>query len=177
MGTYISSEREKIFVEDTQGGSSVSESVGSKLGSSINFILDRIVQKLQFGVVGQFYSVLTTPYTFDASSEVSLENYLIQRVSVSIQVSGVSGTTEFKLERRLFGSGVWTTMFSTNVIISNTAADNLVFNSDDMSAPAGVTLPVLSITTLAKGDEVRGVLVTAASQARNLLVNLEVSPI
>lgn len=177
MGTFVASEREKIYIEDVQGGASVSESVASKLSSSINFILDNITQKMQFGVTGNFYSGLAVPYTFAQNSEIAAESLLIQRVTVSNQISGTSGQTEFKLERRLFGSGVWTTMFSVNLIILNTAADNLVFSSDDMSAPAGVTLPVLSITTLAKGDEVRGVLITAAGQARNLLVDLELSPI
>jgi len=172
---FLVSEREKIYEEDVAGGVSVSESILAKFGSTANFIFDRIVQRLEFGIAGNFFSVLATPYTFTGNSEVAIESYLIQRVSVSLQVSGISGQTEFKLERRLSGSGTWTNMFSTNLIISNTAADNLYFLSTG-SAPSGVTLPVLSITTLAAGDEVRGVLVTAADQARNLQVNLEVSP-
>jgi hypothetical protein len=176
-GTFVNSEREKIYIEDVQGGASVSESVGSKFAASINFIFDKITQKMQLGVTGNFYSGLTVPYTFAQNSEVAAESLLIQRVTISNQLSGISGQTEFKLERRLSGSGVWTTMFSTNLIILNTAADNLIFSSDDLIPPAGVTLPVLSITTLAKGDEVRGVLITAANQARNLLVDLELSPI
>jgi hypothetical protein len=175
-GTFVPSERKKIYVEDVQGGASVSESVASKLSSTMNFILDKIVQVLQFGVTGKAYSGLATPYTFSANSEVATENLLIQRVTVSNQISGISGQTEFRLERRLFGGVIWTTMFSTNCIISNTAIDNLYFNSDDMVAPAGVTLPVLSITTLAPGDEVRMVLISAANQAQNLLVDLKVSP-
>lgn len=178
MGTFVGSEREKIFVEDVQGGASVSESVANKLAATINFIFDRIVQKLQFGVTGNFYSgLISFPYTFSQNSELAFENYLIQRVRVSNQLSGISGVTEFRLERRPFGSGVWTTMFSQNCLIQNTAADNLVFASDDVSAPAGVTLPILSQTTLDLGDEVRFVLISAANQGQNLLVDLEVSPI
>jgi hypothetical protein len=176
MGTEISSEREKIYVEDVAGGVSNSEAVGAKLGASINFIMDRIVQKLQFGIGGKVYSGLTTPYTASGNSELVTENYLIQRVTVSNQISGTAGTTEFKIERRPSGSATWTSLFSVNGSIGHAAADNLIFKSD-AAAPANVTLPVLSITQLDEGDEVRFVLVSAASSAQNLLVTLEVSPI
>ena len=178
MGTEIASEREKIYVEDVQGGASVSESVGSKIGASVNFILDKIVQQLVFGVGGsRSYSGLTVPYTFTNNSEVAVEDYLIQRVSVSNALAGTAGTTTFKIEKRPFGSLVWTSIFSTNCSIGAGAADNLVFNSDDVSAPAGVTLPVLNTTSIGKGDELRFILISARTGGTNLKVNLEVSPI
>jgi hypothetical protein len=176
-GTFVNSEREKIYIQDVQGGASVSESVAAKLSASINFILDNITQKMQFGVTGNFYSDLILPYTFSQNSEVAAENLLIQRLNISQQISGISGQTEFKIEKRLAGGGTWNNIFSTNCIISNLAIDNLVFSSDDMTAPLNVTMPVLSITTLAKGDELRFVLINSANQARNLLVDLELSPI
>lgn len=40
MGTYVTSELKKIFVEDVQGGASVSESVQNKMGATINYIVD-----------------------------------------------------------------------------------------------------------------------------------------
>lgn len=176
-GTFITSEREKIYIEDVQNRASVSESVGNKLGAAINFIMDNIVQKLQFGVVGNYFSGLTAyPYTFAEATEIVAEPYLIQRLVVSLELSGTAGQTEFRLERQLAAGGSWDNMFSTNCIISNTATDMITFNSDDVSAPAGVTLPVLAITSLAKGDKIRMVLITAGTQARNLIASLDCSP-
>jgi hypothetical protein len=175
-GTLIPSNRRKFFVEDTRGGASVSESIGSKLGSSMNFIFDRIVQHIEFGADGAVLSSLNMPFVFDDYTDFALENLLIQRIRVSLGTSGTSGQTEFRLEKRLAAGSTFNTIFSTNCIISNTAADNLVFSSDG-SAPSGVTLPVLSDTGLAIGDELRFVLITAATVAQNLTIRVEVSPI
>lgn len=176
MGTFLPSTRNKIYQEDVQGGASVSESVGATLGSTMNFILDYIVQKLSFGAGGAVtFSGLTMPYTFSGNSEIAFENYLINKVTVSLQYAGSSGQTEFKIERRPIGSSTWTNIFSTNCVIVYTAAANILFSSD-AAAPASVTLPILASTILTKGDEIRFVLITAANQAVNLLVNLEVSP-
>lgn len=177
MGTLIASERLKVYQEDVQGGAAVSESILAGIGATVNFIYDRIVQKLSFGIGGSVpFSNLTMPYTFDGNSEFSTENYLINRVMVAISSSGISGETEFRLERRVNGSVVWTSLFSTNCHINCLAGINLVFFSD-ATAPANVALPVLSITTLNKSDEIRMVMIAAADQAKNILVNLEVSPI
>ncbi|HEY9705639.1 MAG TPA: hypothetical protein V6C58_24585 [Allocoleopsis sp.] len=175
-GTFVTSQRRKVYVEDVSGGVSVSESVGSKLGSSINFIFDRIVYKLLFGVGGGLpISSLTTPYTFSSYSEFALENLLAIRVRVALKTSGTAGNTEFYIERRPVGSGTWTNIFSTNCIINHAASDNLVFASDE-AAPVNVTLPVLSTTSYNTGDEFRLVLVSAATGSENLQIFLETSP-
>lgn len=172
---FVTSERKRINVEDVQFSTSVSEAVGNKLGASINFIFDRIVQKLVFGVIGAPYSSLVTPYTGLGTNETLVEAYEISRLSVSQAVCGTSGQTEFYLERRPFGSGIWTSMFSVNCIISNTASDPVSFTSDGV-APAGVTLPVFNLTNLGEGDEIRLVLFSSANQAQDLTINLEVRP-
>lgn len=178
-GTPLADERELIYQQDVQGGASVSESVGAKLGSTSNFILNRIVQRLTFGVGGnRSYSTLVgIPYTFSNNSEAAVENYLIKRIKVFNKTAGTAGATEFKIERRPFGSGVWTSIFSVNGKIQSGAADDLLFNSDDVATPAGVVKPVLNISTLDQGDELRFVLISARTGGKNLSVDVEVSPI
>lgn len=173
----LTSERERFYQEDVAGGVSVSEFLGGKFGSNINFIYDRIVQVLEFGVSGAPYSGLSAyPYLFSNNNEVAIENYELLRVTVANQISGTSGQTEFKIERRPFGSGTWTNIFSTNCIIQNTAADALFFSSED-AAPSGVTLPVLNISSINAGDELRFTLISAALGASDLKIRVEVGPV
>jgi hypothetical protein len=179
-GTLVTAERTLFYLEDVAAGAANSEANANKIASNSNFILERITKPLHFGVGGGNYSGLSGyPYTFSNNSEICAENLLIQKIVITNKTSGISGSTVFYLEKRPYLSGTWSTMFSTNCTIDNTAADNLVFNSTDVSAPSGVTLPVLAsgMSNLNFGDEIRCVLVSAADQANNLLITLECSPI
>lgn len=176
MGTYVSSSPAKIYSEDIQTGSSVSESIGAKIGSVINFIIDEFVH-YPFGVSGSSYSGLSSyPYTFSGSLESLKYNCVIEKITVFNEVSGISGTSEFYIERQLAAGGAWTNIFSTNCSILNTAADNLYFETG-VAAPTGVTLPILSITSFSKSDKLRLVLVQAADQAQNLKIKLITRPV
>lgn len=173
----VSAQRQLIYEEDVQFSASVSEAVGNKLASTLNFVNTRITKDLHFGVGGAVYSGLSGyPYTFANNSEVAAENLLIQRIVVANKVSGTSGDTVFYLEKRPYLSGTWTTMFSTNCTINHAASDDIIFASNE-SAPSGVTLPVLNTTTINYGDEIRFVLFSAAADAANLLVTIEASPV
>ena len=176
MGTFISSAPSKIYIEDVQTGASVSESVGSKIGALVNFIADEFI-RYPFGITGAPYSGLSSyPCTFTGTFESLAYNCVIEKITVFNEVSGISGTTEFKIERQLAAGGAWTSIFSTNCSIVNTAADNLYFESNG-AAPSGVTLPVLSITSFSKSDKLRWVLVQAADQAENLKIRVITRPV
>lgn len=174
---FLPSEPEKIHQEAVQGGAAVSESLLALVGSTSNFILDNFIY-YPFGVTGAAYSSLGAyPYTFNGTAESVKYNSNIERIEVFNEVSGISGTTEFRIEKQLAAGGSWTNIFSTNCTISNAAADFLRFNSTDVSAPSGVVLPVLSTTSLAINDKLRFVLVSAADQAQNLHVRVITRPV
>lgn len=174
---YLSSEPEKIYQEDVQGGASVSESIGAKIGSSINYILDEFVT-YHFGVSGAPYSGLSVyPYEFNNNIEAIKGKCEIQDIFITNQVSGISGATEFRIERQLAAGGGWTNIFSVNCSILNTAADGILFKESDVSAPAGVTLPVLSIVDFELNDKLRFVLVSAADQAQSLSIAVKARPV
>lgn len=176
MGTYVASAPSKIFQEDVQSGASVSESVGAKLGALLNFIADEFVH-YPFGISGAPYSSLSSyPFTFTGSIESLKYNCVIEKITVFNEISGISGTTEFKIETQPAAGGSWTTIFSTNCSILNTAADNLYFETG-IAAPTGVTLSVLSISSFQKSDKLRLVLVQAADQAQNLKIRIITRPV
>jgi hypothetical protein len=175
----ITPERKSFYTEDVQAGAANTEANANKVAATINFINQRITKPLHFGVGGAVYSGLSSyPYTFSGNSEICSENLLIQKIVVFNQVSGTSGSTQFRIEKRLSGSGTWNNIFSTNCTILNTASDNLFFNNTDVSIPSGVTNMVLipGSELLSAGDELRFVLIQAATGAQNLLVTLECSP-
>ncbi len=175
--TYLPPEPEMLHQEAVQGGSAVSEALLALVGSTSNFILKNF-KTYEFGVTGAPYSGLSAyPYTFSANQEASLYKCEIEDIVVYNKTSGISGTTEFKIEKQLAGGGGWSNIFSTNCTISNTAADDLLFKATDVSAPSGVVLPVLGTTSLELGDKLRFVLVSAADQAENLSVFVITRPV
>ena len=178
-GTLVTAERTLYYLEDVASGAANSEANANKIASNSNFIFTRITKPLHFGIGGAAYSSLSGyPYTFSNNSEICTEDLLIQKIVFTNQISGTSGDTVFKLEKRAYGSGTWNTMFSINYTINHAASDNLVFTSI-ATAPSGVTLPVLAtgMENLSFGDEIRFVLISAAAGATNLLVTLECSPV
>lgn len=172
---FVTSEPNKIYQEDVQFSTSVSEAVGNKIASSINYILDNF-DHYDFGVSGAPYSSLSVyPYNFMGNIENIRANCTIYELQIFNEVSGISGTTEFRIERQLSSGGGWTNIFSVNCQIGNAAADNLFFKNTDPS-PSSVTLPVISIPDLLINEKLRFVLVTAANQAENLTVRVVTKP-
>lgn len=174
---YVTSDPVKIYTEDVQFSSSVSEAVANKIGAGINFVLDNFVA-YSFGISGGFYSNLAFyPYTFTGSIESLVYTCVINDIVIFSEASGISGTSEFSIEWQPAAGGAWTNIFSTNLEISNTASDNLTFKMSALSAPTGVTLPILSTSSFAAGDKLRLVIVSAANQASNIKFKVITRPI
>lgn len=173
----ISAEPQLILEADTQGGASCSESLFAKYGSVSNFILNKFYV-MPFGISGAPYSGLSAyPYIFTGAAEAARLKSQIDSIFVFNEVSGISGTTEFRIEKQLAAGGSWANIFTTNCQIQNTANDNISFSNTDLVAPSGVTLPVFPTTTLEVGDKLRFVLVSTADQAQNLKVRVYLRPI
>lgn len=174
---FLPSEPEKIHLEAVQSGAAVSESLLALVGSTANFILDNFVY-YPFGVSGGVYSGLSSfPYTFAATMESIKYKSVIEKIEVFNEISGISGATEFRIEKQLAAGGAWTNIFSTNCTISNAASDNLFFTSTDVSAPSGVVLPALGTSSLEVNDKLRFVIVSAADQAQNIAVRVITRPV
>ena len=174
MGTVISSEPEQIFQEDTQYGAAVSEAILAKFGATNNYIMDYF-DRYFYSITGGVFSQLSTPYTFNQTVEVVRVGCAVTSLEIYLGETGTTGTTEFKLERQLAAGGAWDNMLSTNCSITSSAADGVVFKSGDTGI-TGVTAPVFTITSLAAGDKIRLVLVSAATSAQNLTMTLYCRP-
>ncbi len=160
-----------IREEDVEYKRAVSENILTRVGSSINYLLNN-TDYYEFGVSGAPYSSLSAyPYTFSANQEYVETARTILAVKVFNEIAGTSGTTEFKIERQLAAGGSWDNIFSVNGSIGHAASDELFFDTSD-SGISNVTVPVLSITSLAVGDRLRFVLVSAATGARNLRIQV-----
>lgn len=174
--TFIPSSPEKLHQEATQGGAAVSESLLSTVGGVTNFILDNFT-RYDFGVFGGSMSGLSTyPFTFQGSIESVLFKSVIEKIIIFNEITGSASQTEFYIEKQLAAGGVWTNILSQNGIISNTAADG-VYADTTLTAPAGVTLPIVSDAGLEINDKLRFVLASAATGAQNLSVKIITRPI
>lgn len=175
---FLPSEREKIYQEDVQSGASVSESVGAKIGSTVNHIIDRILQQVVFGGVGRYYNNASYPVTNWGSSEIMAENCDIARIDFNHEIIGTSGTTEVDIQVKRFGSPTWTSVFIQKPIIAVAAGSSLTFSTDTFAPVTGVTLPTLDTDEieLNTGDELRCNLISAMDQAENYNINVKLRP-
>jgi len=174
---FVTSEPNKINVEDVQFSTSVSEAVGNKLASSLNYVIDNF-DIYEFGVSGGVYSGLSTyPYYFNGTIENLRSDCVITDILIYNEISGTSGSTTFAIERQAPGGGAFATIFTVNPVISNTAADNLFFKMSDVSAPSGVTLPVIPGVVYPQNEKFRFVILGAATDAQNLSVKVITRPV
>lgn len=172
---FLPSEREKIYQEDVQSGASVSESVGAKLGASINHIIDRILQQVVFGGVGRYFNNTVYPILGWGSNETMVENCDIARVDFTHEVIGISGQTEIDIQVRRFGLPTWTSVFVQKPIVAVAAGNSVSFSTDTFGPVTGVTLPTLNTLQiqLFTGDELRATLISAMDQAENYNINVK----
>lgn len=173
----VTPEPNLIQTNDVAFSASVSEAVGNKIGSSLNYVLLNF-DIYEFGVSGNAYSSLSGyPYFFMASTERIRANCSISDILVTNEISGISGTTSFNLQRQLATGGGYTDISVSNTTISNTADDGISFKYSDLVYPAGVGVGAYNLTTLGVGDRVRFVLVGAADQASTLNIKLVTRPV
>jgi hypothetical protein len=154
----ITGERKNIQVEEVRYKSSVSEAVGFKLGSSINFINNKQYDHKGFYINGN-YSLFSTPILAVDGAIAILNDCEIIGVCMFNIVAGSAGTTTLNV-RRYTGSNTPSggeSIFDVKPSISFTAGNNaFVFKRflDDttLENPSGTTLPTLAISQLNAGD-------------------------
>lgn len=155
-GTEITGARANIYVEDVQYRAAVSEAVGSKIGSSINFINNYQYDSRGFFLNGGYGSYSGAQVGVDGAWGILFDVKLVGIFMFNL-VAGVSGTTTLDVKRRTASGGSSTSIFSTKPSITSAAGNNaFVFNrtidSTVLDNPAGTTLPIFGTTDLDAGD-------------------------
>ncbi len=157
----ITPARNNIFQEEVQYKASVSESTFTKIGGAINHINTYQANFLEFGFLLGVATSGSPTYnrSFGLPAVISaIEPFVdaceIYKISLVHGTSGSSGTTELDIQWSSHLSGTWNSIFSTTPKVTSAAAANTSWVTG-LTAPTGVTIPVLSKTQFAVGDRLR----------------------
>jgi hypothetical protein len=136
--------------------SSVSESVGGKIGGSINFINNYQYDTKAFFVNGPYNTVSGSQTGIDGAY-ICASNMEIYAIMMFNLVAGSSGDLEFDLKRFTASGGSGTSIFSTKPKIPSSSGNNAYLgyrfsDSTILEQVSGSTLPVLTSVNLDAGD-------------------------
>ena len=154
----ISDARKNIQIEDVQFRASVSEAVGSKLGSSLNFVNNRQSDQHSWNLNGDFSVVQASEVgdgVFICQEPMELVGYALY-----IGTNGGTGTSITCDLHWISSDGTDNgTIFSTKPDIDLTAADGSFTHSNtraaDNAVPTGHTLGIFSKTDFDRHDGIR----------------------
>lgn len=180
MGTEVTPERKNIYIEDVQYRASVSEAVGQKMAGAINFINVGQHVERQWNLNG-LYSYLGTPQTGVDGAFVIWYNMEIVGISMYNLVAGSGGTTQLDILKHTTSGGAGSSIFSTKPTLSYLSGNNSVLfydflNATAIHAPTGCTQPVLTSTSLTKGDMLTMNLTSAQVSGQSCGITLHMRP-
>lgn len=169
----ITPARYNIQQEEVQYSAAVSEATFTKFGGSINHINTYQNNIAVFGFLKAISPNGTPTYNQGFSVPLIISGIdpfvdacEIYKVALAHDTVGSGGTSEIDIEWSAHGSGTWATIFSTTPKVASTASSNTSWVTG-LSAPTGVTAPVLSKTTFAAGDRLRCKIVTMMTGSPN----------
>lgn len=175
--TDLVGSRNLIQAEEVQYKASVSEATFTRMGQSINFIIDKIYDHINFEWSG-FYRVHAYSDGLGGMRyirrDVDISSYVLTNVS-----GGTSGTTAVNFDVYDETGSLLGDLFSTPPSLSSAAGDRTVVgrdvdNSTDIEAGAGKVVGALNYTSLDEGWSIVPKLVTAQVDAQNLFFDLVV---
>lgn len=157
----ITAAKNNIQQEEVQYKAAISESTFTKIGGSINHINTYQNNFFEFGFLKGVTSSGSPTYNQGFSvpitisdAEVFVDAAEIYKISICHSTSGSGSTTELDIQWAAAGSGSWASIFSTTPKVASTASSDMTW-ATGLSAPTGLTSPVLSKTTFAAGDRLR----------------------
>ena len=175
MATFIADERASVYQEETDYKSALSEALLTKLGSSINFINNRVTIPYVYEFAGPFHPIAGG----EGGILALINNSAVVGIAGRLRLSGSSGTSTLDIHLERAGSDLGT-ILSTKLSISSAAPNSAYFwkNLIDAGsgASAGVTLPVFSTTDFNQGDILRADLDGNAVNANDLVLQIWIRP-
>jgi len=136
----VSPSRKQIFQEEVKYKSAVSESTGTRIAASINFILARLHSEKQFFLNGEYGRIAAQTFVDGlAVFEFDAEIFNVWMFNI---VAGSGGTTELDLKIATTPGGSFSSIFTTTPKITSAAASNVWIGVG--GTVTGCTAPVLT---------------------------------
>lgn len=156
--------RKNIFEEDVRFRASVSEAVGNKIGSSVNFINERQYDVKNFFINGN-YSIMSTYPQLSVDGRCWFQNdAFITGILVYSDIKGLAGTTELDIKKSSDGGATWASIFSTtpkfNTTTNNFSHCVVDYVGTTSITPVGWTAPILVTNNFNAGDVLRVDIIT-----------------
>jgi len=177
--TDIVDAKANIQVEDVQYKASVSEAVGNKLGSSINFINNRQYDSHSFNYNGRYalgVGVVGADGIFPCLFDMEITG-----LTMFNRISGTAGITELDVQWLSASFTNQGSIFTTTPKIDNTASNYSYLIRDELNdtnpeLPTGATAPVFLKTSFDAGDALFCKIETAMSDAEDCSLLIHFRP-
>lgn len=172
--TEVVAAKKNIQIEEIDFRSPISEATWTKISGSLNFINNYQNKAFDFKFLGPF-KPLSIP---EDGSKTELFDYEIVGISGMLFLTGTSGTTELDIETYTGGVSNGSILSTTLTILSSSPVAQFYVDllTPLSSATTGVTLPVFSSTEFNAGDAIAPKLISNATNANNLIVNVHYRP-
>jgi len=157
--TDVAASRKNIQIEETQHRGAVSESLGQKLGGSINLINDRQYDTKPYFLNGP-YSIIGATNAVDGLYIPAFDLEIFDVAMFNI-TAGSGGTTELDVKKATTPGGAFSTIFSTTPKVTSSAAASTWVRVGD--TVTGWTAPILTTSpfNVDAGDALRLDLISA----------------
>lgn len=172
MATKLTPTRHDFYQEEVDYRSALSEALLTKLGEGQQFITEKQLLHHEFKYLGPFRPIAGG----EDGTLFPIFDYEIVGMSFRVRDAGSSGTTEIDIHK-ISTIGLDTgSILSTTAQITHASSDgapnykNLLVPS--ALASAGTTLPVFSSTEFSVGEQLRIDVVSNATGAKDLHVNI-----
>lgn len=152
----LSPQRLNIQAEEVVYKNSVSESLLTRVGKSVNFINYRQYDSKHWFLNGPYGSVAGSQTGVDGAY-ICFSDMEITGIAMYNLIAGSAGTLELNIKKHASSGASGTTIFSTTPkLVFSSGNNSFLFydflNSTAVEAPAGCTQPVLTSINLDKGD-------------------------
>jgi len=175
MATPITPQRNTVFVEEVDAKSAISETTFRRIGGSINFIINKIFDRLFFEWSG-FYKVTSVSDGMNGYRYIYRQSDISWYV-LSNNIAGSSGNSEVNFDVYDETNTLLGDLFSIAPSISSAAGSRAVVgrdvdNSSDIESGANKVVGTLNYTTLNSGWSLVPKITSAQVDGRNLFFEL-----
>ena len=175
MATPVTPQRNTVYVEEVDAKSAISEATFRRIGGSINFIINKIYDRL-------YFEWAQVPRVTTYSTGMQGLRYIYKQANIawyvmSVYTAGTSGTNTINFDVYDETNTLLGDLFSTPPSISFGTGNRAVVgrdvdNSSDIQAGANKVVGILNYTTLQAGWSIAPKITTAQVDSRHMFFEL-----